>query len=541
MILKLKHLLWGALAAVGISTAQAEELKDIQRHNWVQTVYEGRSNGVKLRNMTFPGTHDSGTWNITDSSDLHSSAPSIFGAAVGIVANWAKTVSDNCYDQMNAGIRYLDLRVREHEGDLILLHTLVGARFEDCLSQVQLFMDENPKEIVFLEATHTPGGEFNNRMLDLFDQYFGNRKPANNKPVSQLTLDELWAADSSDGQPNTVVIMINGVQPTAFKRGFFNNNNLKGGFANTTSTSTMINHLNGLLSDNFDINKMLYTTYTLTPQTKDIVADVLNVFSSGSLEDWSDKRLRPAIGDHMVTVEAQYTPSNFIATDFHEYTSAVASAIRLNTQVPPVPQGKLQIAQTSGVDLIWTNRGSGGKHDGSIWRPRAQNGFYPLSDTPRNNYSANGLVGFLVKGDQPGVVRPLGYHWVWDDRGSGADQDVSIWRPIPPKGYVCLGDVAVARHGFEPSTDLIRCVHQDYVTQAQSRVWMWNDEGTGSDFDVSLHDSFSNGSTVNSGHMRAYRGYGEGAANLYQLLREDRVTYYEKIESPWCLNTNIVC
>ena len=70
---------------------------------------------------------------------------------------------------------------------------------------------------------------------------------------------------------------------------------------------------------------------------------------------------------------------------------------------------------------------------------------------------------------------------------------------------------------------------------------MWNDEGTGSDFDVSLHDSFSNDGTVNSGHMRAFRGYGEGAANLYQLLREDRVTYYEKIESTWCLNTDIVC
>ena len=32
--------------------------------------------------------------------------------------------------------------------------------------------------------------------------------------------------------------------------------------------------------------------------------------------------------------------------------------------------------------------------------------------------------------------------WVWDDRGSGADENVSFWRIYPENGFYPLGDTA---------------------------------------------------------------------------------------------------
>ena len=39
------------------------------------------------------------------------------------------------------------------------------------------------------------------------------------------------------------------------------------------------------------------------------------------------------------------------------------------------------------------------------------------------------------------------YTWVYDDDGTGADDDVSIWRPYTNEaGYCALGDVTHASH-----------------------------------------------------------------------------------------------
>jgi vacuolar protein sorting-associated protein 13A/C len=48
---------------------------------------------------------------------------------------------------------------------------------------------------------------------------------------------------------------------------------------------------------------------------------------------------------------------------------------------------------------------------------------------------------------------------VWDDSGSGAFADGSIWRPVVPAGYVALGDVAVAGH--DPPTGATLLVRDD--------------------------------------------------------------------------------
>jgi hypothetical protein len=80
------------------------------------------------------------------------------------------------------------------------------------------------------------------------------------------------------------------------------------------------------------------------------------------------------------------------------------------------------------------------------------------------------------------LAAPLDYEKVWEDRGSGADEDGSFWRPLPPEGYVCLGLVAQRGWG-KPGLDVVRCVRFDLVAPGKLGDRIWIDKGTGAHTD----------------------------------------------------------
>ncbi len=147
----------------------------------------------------------------------------------------------------------------------------------------------------------------------------------------------------------------------------------------------------------------------------------------------------------------------------------------------------LLIDFTSSFQLMWDDQGSRGERDGAFWRPltndpRLQN-FYPVGDLARNNRNeVNGATAIAVvkdaKGDTGTALRqPLRFEQVWKDSGSGSYKDGSMWRPIPPDGYVALG--LVCNSGYDPpSTDTIRCVRSDLVIPAYPGDSIWDDKGT---------------------------------------------------------------
>ena len=108
-------------------------------------------------------------------------------------------------------------------------------------------------------------------------------------------------------------------------------------------------------------------------------------------------------------------------------------------------------------NLIWNDRGSGAKSDVSIYRPLPPSGYYLLGDVATSSYSTL-THGAVVVRDLTGdaLAKPTGFQEVWRDRGSGADRDVKIMRIVPPHGYVCLGDVAVNNYGATPDYNLYR-------------------------------------------------------------------------------------
>ncbi|KAG9187989.1 hypothetical protein G6011_01912 [Alternaria panax] len=105
----------------------------------------------------------------------------------------------------------------------------------------------------------------------------------------------------------------------------------------------------------------------------------------------------------------------------------------------------------------------------------------------QNNIRATILVGNAPGGSGgAAVASPTGYTKIWDDRGSGGSHDGSIWRPNAPSGYVALGDVCTGGYN-SPSTSAIWCVRSDLALQSDfGSDSVWSDSYSGSKSDVSV-------------------------------------------------------
>lgn len=86
----------------------------------------------------------------------------------------------------------------------------------------------------------------------------------------------------------------------------------------------------------------------------------------------------------------------------------------------------------------------------------------------------------------PAVASPVDYTLLWTDAGSGADADGSFWRPVPPSGYISLGDVAGVGRS-KPGVNEVWCVRADLVSDGvYPEGSVWDDGGSGADADGSF-------------------------------------------------------
>ena len=133
------------------------------RPNWMdQRWYNGSANykTTPLRDLMLPGTHDSGTYAITSSSYMSPDASDLLkdlgSFEPSLVSRWCKTQNLNTAQQLNAGIRYFDIRVvlGWNEGELWIAHGMYAINIDAFLSDVADFVKSNPHEIIILDFNH---------------------------------------------------------------------------------------------------------------------------------------------------------------------------------------------------------------------------------------------------------------------------------------------------------------------------------------------------------------------------------------------------
>ncbi|MEU9015070.1 Vps62-related protein [Streptomyces sp. NPDC048479] len=171
---------------------------------------------------------------------------------------------------------------------------------------------------------------------------------------------------------------------------------------------------------------------------------------------------------------------------------------------------------------IYDDSGTGADDDVAVWRPDLGNmpGYHSLGDVAMNVHDRAPANAFVVKGPKDALEPPTDYQLIWSDHGSGGDQDGSLWQPIAPPGYTCLGGVAA--HGYsKPSTDVVRCIKTVYTAPGTPRK-VWDDEGSGAEMDVSIWEAApidAHGLIV-SGFVARTSHEQPGNAGLYRVLNK---------------------
>ncbi|MGY2440696.1 Vps62-related protein [Pseudomonas sp. SDO52101_S400] len=160
----------------------------------------------------------------------------------------------------------------------------------------------------------------------------------------------------------------------------------------------------------------------------------------------------------------------------------------------PIRVENLLISFTTEFHRLWDNKGSKSK-PGSFWRPTPAPdllpGYFPLGDvvvSGRDNINEQRAVAVVCEGDsqaeKKALSKPVDFKLVWRDTGSRANGDCSVWRPVPPEGYVALGLVCT-NDSNRPSFNAIRCVRADLVIASSANTLIWNDQGSGANQDFS--------------------------------------------------------
>lgn len=128
---------------------------------WMEAAYD-KIKDKTLAELCLPGTHDSGTYQLFDI--LAPDATAIIrelwnkarvGGATGIgefIKGMAVTQTKTFYQQFDAGVRYIDLRVCVMDGKFYTCHSLRGNLISMLMQDVRKFLDENQKEVLVFKV-----------------------------------------------------------------------------------------------------------------------------------------------------------------------------------------------------------------------------------------------------------------------------------------------------------------------------------------------------------------------------------------------------
>ncbi len=182
------------------------------------------------------------------------------------------------------------------------------------------------------------------------------------------------------------------------------------------------------------------------------------------------------------------------------------------TESVKAQMGSLELASVSEFTHVYSDRGTGSNMDLSIWAPVLPSGYFALGHLAKNGYEAPNTSMTVVKGLVKGAIAyPTGYTLVWKDEGSGGNQDGAFWEPIPPAGYVAMGTVVTASY-TQPHLTAVVCILSDLTARINIGNLIWNDKGSGADRDLSLW-TMQSSDYFNSGSFLGYGSHSKPASS----------------------------
>ncbi len=203
--------------------------------------------------------------------------------------------------------------------------------------------------------------------------------------------------------------------------------------------------------------------------------------------------------------------------------------------------GELTVTYVDSFTYIWHDASSDAPNNLAFYQPVVPEGFHALGtlaipewSNPSGRYA---MMAVKAEEGSDALAEPTGYEFVWYFRipiiFGGFLYKVSVWRPIPPPGYVALGAVAIqgGTNSYEPPPlDYVVCVREDLTINGESGAYIWHDENTGMPYDLGLFKV----DQPNAGpHEYCYLTTGACVAwNHWNAPTSDPVLHVLKVELP---------
>ncbi|WP_062262352.1 phosphatidylinositol-specific phospholipase C domain-containing protein [Endozoicomonas arenosclerae] len=119
------------------ATTRNYEPTPVSMQNWMGRLFTGPNRNVRLMHCTMIGSHDAASHCLT-----------------GFGQRWATTQTNNLTDQLNAGVRYLDIRItKNRRGEFIVHHGPVhgGLARKEVIEPLTDYLKKNPSELVMVK------------------------------------------------------------------------------------------------------------------------------------------------------------------------------------------------------------------------------------------------------------------------------------------------------------------------------------------------------------------------------------------------------
>ena len=169
------------------------------------------------------------------------------------------------------------------------------------------------------------------------------------------------------------------------------------------------------------------------------------------------------------------------------------SSEKSQTIATPQQDTAIIVYQVTLKKKIWNDAGSAANKDFSSWSAEIPDGYYSLGDYGVANRRTPHFVTLVKAVKEDALRAPLYFRQRWNDRGSGANKDVAFYEPICPLGYCALGHISIDSYRTQPQTNEFRCVKSEYAVIGKWQ-FIWNDKGSGADRDVSVYMAVPDGS-----------------------------------------------
>ncbi|KAI9542765.1 PI-PLC X domain-containing protein 2 [Dissostichus eleginoides] len=286
---------------------------------------------MPLKHLAVPGSHDSFTYWV----DVHAPVgpdqkafvkylATMFSVlAKKVMVKWAMTQNLTFKEQLEAGIRYFDLRVsskpRESGKEIYFIHGLFGHKVSEGLLEINSFLSKHRKEVVFLDFNHyyAMGAEHHVYLLTMLQEVFGS-KLCNMCAVDSITLDYLWK--------NKYQVIVFYHHPSA--QGIpvmWPGNKIPAPWANTTEPNKLTQFLEATLKDRSNHGSFHVSQAILTPRVNTVAKGLL-----WGLRNYLVERNLPTIISWVEAQRPGLDGVNIITSDFVELTDFANIVIKLN-------------------------------------------------------------------------------------------------------------------------------------------------------------------------------------------------------------------